>query len=160
VSANEAELNPLDNTSTMTTTVQVLADLLVSSAISGPTSAGGMSSYTLIVTNIGPSNASEVVLTDSLPMGTRLVSAVSSHRPGCRIEQDHPSANTGVCGLGNLSGGETATVTITVAVDESLILPLAEPLVHSVRVTAEQPDPDLRNNALTESIPVSVDIEN
>jgi uncharacterized repeat protein (TIGR01451 family) len=166
VSANEAELNPLDNTITSTITVQVKADLSLWSAISGPAVAGKTLSYTLTVANIGPSIADDVVLTDTVPVlvgepeptRTSLVSAVPSQGDDCRIERDDTSPDAVICDLGRLSGGETATVTIVVAVDESLTPALAESIVHSARVVAGQVDPDPSNNELTESIPVSAGV--
>jgi uncharacterized repeat protein (TIGR01451 family) len=166
VSANEAELNPLDNTITSTITVQVKADLSLWSAISGPAVAGKTLSYTLTVANIGPSIADNVVLTDTVPVlvggpgptRTSLVSAVPSQGDDCRIERDDTSPDAVICDLGRLSGGETATVTIVVAVDESLTPALAESIVHSARVVAGQVDPDPSNNELTESIPVSAGV--
>ncbi len=159
VRADEDELNPLDNTSTMTIPVQVKADLSVSSAISGPVVAGETLSYILTVTNIGPSEAIGVTLTDTLPIGAQLVSAVSSQGEDCRTEREEPTTDTVVCSLGNLGSGETVTVTSVVAIDKSLTFPLTEPLVHSVRVTAEQPDPNFSNNELTEPIPVSARVD-
>jgi uncharacterized repeat protein (TIGR01451 family) len=163
VSANEAELNPLDNTNTATMTVQVRSDLLVRSAISGPAFAGKTLSYTLTVANNGPSDADDVVLADTLPvlvggpgpMGTRLVSAVPSQGDDCRIERDDTSADTVICSLGRLSSGETAAVTIVVAVDKSLTPALLEAIIHTARVVAKPADPNPSNNELTESIPVS-----
>ena len=140
-------------------TVQVRADLLVRSAISGPAFAGKTLSYTLTVANVGPSDADYVVLTDTLPMGTRLVSAVPSQGDDCRIEGDEPSADTVICSLGYLSSGETAAVTVVVAVDKSLTPALAETIIHSARVAAEPADPNPSNNELTESIPVSAEVE-
>ncbi len=158
-SANEAELNPLDNTNTTTITVQVRADLLVRSAISGPAVAGETLSYTLTVANVGPSDAADVVLADTLPLGTRLVSAVPSQGEDCRTERDDTSTDTVLCSLGRLNASETATVTIVVAVDESLTPPLAEEIIHSARVVAEQADPNPSNNELTQVIPVSAGAE-
>ena len=159
VNASEAELNPLDNTNTTTITVQTRADLSVRSAVSGPAVAGKTLSYTLTVANIGPSDAADVVLADTLPMGTRLVSVVPSQGEDCRIERDDTSTDTVICSLGRLSGGETATVTIVVAVDESLTPALAEPIIHCARVMSEQADPNPSNNELTQVIPVSAGVE-
>jgi uncharacterized repeat protein (TIGR01451 family) len=155
---NETELNPLDITNTVTMTVQVSADLLLWSALSGPAVAGETLSYTLSVANIGPSDTDDVVLTDTLPMGTRLISAVPSQGDDCRTERD-ASAGTVICSLGRLSGGKIASVTIVVAVDESLTLALPEAITHSARVTARSPDPNPSNNGLTETIPVNVSVE-
>ncbi|MDY7076284.1 MAG: DUF11 domain-containing protein, partial [Chloroflexota bacterium] len=156
VSANEAEMNPLDNTNATTITVQVRADLSVWSAISGPAVAGETLSYTLAVANAGPSDAASVVLADTLPPGTSLVSAAPSQGDDCRIDT---STNTVSCNLARLNKGETATVTIVVAIDESLTPASVETITHSARVVAEQADPNLGNNELTESIPVSARVK-
>jgi len=155
VSAHEVDLKSSDNTITATMVVQVRADLSVRSAISGPVFAGKTLSYTLTVANNGPSDADGVILTDTLPMGTRLVSAVPSQGNDCRIERKDATTSAVICRLGLLSGGGTATVTIVLAVDESLTPTLAETIIHSARVVSEQADPDLSNNELQESIPVS-----
>jgi hypothetical protein len=92
-------------------------------------------------------------------MGTRLVSAVPSQGDDCWIERDDTSTDTVICSLARLNGGETAAVTIVVAVDESLTPPLAEEIIHSARVVAEQADPNPSNNELTQVIPVSAEVE-
>ncbi len=155
-SANEADLNPWDNTHTATITVQTRADLAVWSALSGPAVAGEALSYTLTIANVGPSDAASVALTDKLPTGTRLVSAISSQGDECRM---NTSTDTVSCGLSRLNAGETTSVTIVVAVDESLVPSLAEEIVHSARVESEQADPNPDNNELTESIPVSAGVK-
>lgn len=116
-------------------------------------------SYTLTVANIGPSDAADVVLTDTLPMGTGLISAVPSQGENCRIERGDASTDTVICSLGRLSGGQAATITIVVAVDKSLTLALAKAIMHSARVVAEQVDPNPGNNEFTETIPVSAGSE-
>jgi uncharacterized repeat protein (TIGR01451 family) len=156
VSVNEANLNPLENAITATIAVQVRADLLVRSALSGPAVAGETLSYTLTAVNLGPSDA-DVILTDTLPMGARLISAVSSRGDECHAERKSSTTDTLTCDLGRLNGGETASVTIVVAMDESLAL--AKELSHSARVVTVQADPNPGNNVLTESIPVSSRVE-
>ena len=154
-SANEADLNPLDNASVTTITVQTRADLSVRSAISGPAVAGQTLSYTLTVANLGPSDAASVLLADRLPMGTKLVSAISSQGDECQMGA---STDTVLCDLARLNAGETATVTILVAVDESLAPSLAEEIIHFARVESEQADPNPNNNELTESISVGAGV--
>ena len=155
VSANEAERDPLDNTDATTITVRVRADLLVRSTVSGPAIAGETLSYTLSAVNLGPSDA-DVVLTDRLPMGTRLISATSGRGDDCRAEREEPTTDTIICNLGRLNGGETATVTVVVELDESLAL--VEEISHSARVVTEQADPDASNNELTQIIPISAEV--
>ena len=88
-------------------------------------------------------------------MGTSLISPVPSQGHACRLERTYATTGTVVCSLGQLSGGKTVTTTIVLAVDESLTPALAESIIHSAKVIAESADPDLSNNELRESIPVS-----
>jgi uncharacterized repeat protein (TIGR01451 family) len=117
--------------------------------------AGKPLSYTLTVANLGPSDADGVVLTDTLPMSTRLVSAAPSQGDDCQVERQNAMTSAVVCRLGELNGGETATVTIVLAIDESLSPALAERIIHFTQVVSGQTDPNLSNNELQESIPVS-----
>ncbi len=157
VNAHEADLESSDNTITATMAVQVRADLSVRSAISGPAVAGKLLSYTLTAANLGPSDADSVVLTDTLPTSTRLVSAIPSRGDDCRMERKNATTDAVVCRLGQFSGGQTATVTIILATDESLTPASAKSIVHSVRVVSGQVDPDPSNNELIESIPVRIE---
>jgi uncharacterized repeat protein (TIGR01451 family) len=156
VSANEADLSPMDNTDVMTIPVQVRADLSVRSVITEPEIADEMLSFTLAVANLGPSDAN-VVLTDTLPPGTAFASAIPSQGSSCQVERDDGSGDAVVCRLGRLKGGETAAVTIVIADDRSRTS--TEAVVHTATVAAEQADPDPSNNTLTESIPLSGGVE-
>ncbi|MGD8245497.1 MAG: DUF11 domain-containing protein [Anaerolineae bacterium] len=155
VSAEAGDLNPLDNTNTTTTAVQISADVLVRAALSGPAVAGEQFSYTLTTVNLGPSDA-DVVLTDTVPVGTRFVSATPSRGDDCQAKRKEPTAETIVCNLGRLRGGEAVSVEVVAAVDESLA---DQEIAHSAKVVAEQVDPDLANNDVMQLIPVSTGVD-
>lgn len=152
VSANEVELVPLDNVIAATLAIQTRADLSLETASLGPVSTEGTLSYIITVTNLGPSDADDVGLSDSLPAGTSLISAESSLGGECLPEGYDPSTNTVRCNLGRLSSGERRTVSILIAVDDSSVLEAPEGLIHIARVMADQTDPDTGNNELTESL--------
>jgi uncharacterized repeat protein (TIGR01451 family) len=149
VGANEVEENDLDNTNTSTVTVQVRADLALGAVI-GSASTGKTLSYTLTVTNTGPSDANEALLSAALPRGTELLSVVAAQGRTCQQE----SSDALACDLGRLDSGNAIPVTITVALDQSLPPGVTRTLTHSASVEAKQPDPDPTNNEVTESIPV------
>src|SRR5690606_29071470 len=68
VSGLEPEDNPADNTASLAVTVDPVADLALSKlAAPDPVGVGGVLTYTLTITNHGPSEATGVVVTDSLP---------------------------------------------------------------------------------------------
>jgi uncharacterized repeat protein (TIGR01451 family) len=83
------------------------ADLAISK--SGPASvqAGAQLTYTLLVTNNGPSNAPDVTVTDALPLGTTLVSVVDG--PWTCSE-----FSAGVFCNGSLAAGANHLITIRV----------------------------------------------
>lgn len=154
VAALTPDPTPLDNTATTTVTVQVSADLSLQSAISGPVRAGEMLSYSLTVANLGPSEAAYVTLTDVLPVGAALVSAVPSQGRECRTERVDDLTQSVICELGSLHGGTAASVSFLVTIAESLVHAPEELIVHTATVVSEQSDPDSGNNELIESIPV------
>ena len=83
-----------------------VADLRVAVSASGGTTTGTQTSYTVTVTNSGPSDATDVALALQVPSTGVLVSA-STTRGTC-------STSTSGCSFGTLTNGSTATVTIHV----------------------------------------------
>ncbi|MBN1877296.1 MAG: right-handed parallel beta-helix repeat-containing protein, partial [Anaerolineae bacterium] len=93
-----------------------------------PATAGQPLTYTVVVTNYGPSDAPNVVITDTLPAGTLLLAAEAS-RGGCEGVGEFVT-----CTLGLLSG-EYATATLV------MIPTTAGPLTHTARITSDARDP-------------------
>ncbi len=115
VSTTALELDLSDNQSSATTQVQAQAD--VSIVKSGPATSGRNTTftYTLTVSNAGPSTATSVVVIDTLPSSgvtyvagsTRLNGAVvPDNTSGTVFPVDSPGLN-----IGNLNAGATATIT-------------------------------------------------
>ncbi len=95
-------------------------------------------SYNILVTNAGPSSATNTTLTDTLPAGVAFVSA-SSGQGSCG-----QSVGVLTCNLGSLPSG--ASVTATVAVTAGL---LPGTLNNTTSVKASEADPNLTNNTST-----------
>jgi uncharacterized repeat protein (TIGR01451 family) len=90
--------------------VQAQADLSVAKADSpDPVTVGAELTYTIVVRNAGPDEASGVVVTDELPAGVDLVSA----DPGCTSD-----AGTVTCEVATLASGGEATFHIVVSPTE------------------------------------------
>lgn len=119
--ANVEELNPADNTGIEVVTGIGVSDLEITKTDNDPVIAGqsGSLTYTLTITNHGPSDAIEgggVTVVDSLPAGVSLLSAVHTPANGAS-GSCVPSGNTVVCSLGSMAAGETDTITLVVTPD-------------------------------------------
>jgi uncharacterized repeat protein (TIGR01451 family) len=95
-------------------------------------------SYNILVTNGGPSPATNATLTDTLPPGATFVSA-SSGQGSCG-----QAGGVVTCNLGSMPSG--ASVTATVAVTAGL---LPGTLNNTASVKATEADPNLANNTST-----------
>jgi uncharacterized repeat protein (TIGR01451 family) len=133
VSGTESDSNPANNTAAITTTVIRRTDLSITkSDTPDPVIAGNNVTYNVIVTNNGPSNATGVVVTDTLPAGVTLVSA-----PGCT------GTTILTCNLGNMASGGQASISIVVSTN----LLATGSLVNSVNVSSVETDPNPGNNS-------------
>ncbi|HYG73085.1 MAG TPA: hypothetical protein VEC15_12485 [Actinomycetota bacterium] len=106
-----------------------------------PVIAGEDLTYTLNVTNAGPSTARDVTISDPLPAGTSFVSASDG---GTNI------AGTVSWAIGDLSAGASVSRTLTVTVDASRQAALS----NTASVTTTTTDTDPVNNAVTEGTTV------
>jgi len=98
-------------TARLGTTVGTEADLVISKTDSvDPVTAGTALSYTIRVDNNGPSDAQDVVVTDTLPASVVFVSTT-----GCAEDPTGVS----VCSLGTIAAGGFAEYTIDVVVNPS-----------------------------------------
>jgi len=139
VSANETDAAPGNNTHTITTTVNPGADLSLAKVDShDPAVAGTSLTYTLTVVNSGPSDATGVVVTDTLPFGVTFVSA----SPGTTYDN-----STGVWAVGDLANSGSATLTITVTTARST----RGTITNVAEASATEADPAPANNTVTES---------
>jgi uncharacterized repeat protein (TIGR01451 family) len=112
----EVGLSPLEtdpvsfnNTASFTLTVGPSADLGVSATVSPSTViSGSNSTYVATVVNNGPSSATDVVLTQTIPGGTGIGAAtfVSSSQPGVIVTNGSITWN-----VGDLASGSNAVIT-------------------------------------------------
>ena len=107
VTANGPDLNPADNTASTTTTVNPSADISVMAAAApNPVHQGQNIIYTIAVQNGGPSTASNVRLTNTLPASVTYVSANPSQGSCSR------SGQVVTCSFGNMASSASTMVTI------------------------------------------------
>jgi uncharacterized repeat protein (TIGR01451 family) len=99
--------------------------------MSDPVLAGDVLLYQLLVTNDGPSAATGVVLTDRVPISTTFVGA----SPPC-IEVSGVVS----CAIGTLDADDSASLWISVRVDEDA--PDQSVIENTASISATTPDPD------------------
>ena len=148
VTADQIDLDLSNNKDTTTTQVNPTADLSVRH-LGSPTPAAVERTMTdqFIVTNHGPSGATDVSLTDDLPLNATFVSAESTQGTCTNVN------GVLTCSLGELAGGGSATVSIT-------LIPLQTGLItNTAAVRAREPDFDLSNNAATNVTAVTLDAD-
>jgi uncharacterized repeat protein (TIGR01451 family) len=119
------------------------ADLSLTMADSpDPVTVGSDLTYTLTARNSGPSSASEVVVSDSVPAGATFLSSSTS--------QGSCTGNpTVTCSLGSLASGATATVTLKIRPSS------AGTLTNSASVSSSTADPASGNNQASASTTVN-----
>jgi uncharacterized repeat protein (TIGR01451 family) len=99
-----------------------------------PLEAGARLTYVVTLRNAGPGAARGVVLTDELPDSVTLVSATPS-QGSCK------GTDPVTCSLGSVKRGAGATVRLVVRTTEG------GSITGAGSVDANEPDPDMRNNA-------------
>ena len=138
VSGDVIDPNSANNSATVTTEIDPATDLSVQISSSAAVPGVGLEyQYVVTATNNGPLNATNVLLTDTLPTGVSFVSAIA--------DQDAtPTLTAGVVMVtfNALAVGESASLTIFV---DPTALP-GSTLIDSASVSGQQLDPNLANN--------------
>ena len=149
VGSNQRDVNPGNNRAIQRTTVQPIADLSIAITDSpDPVIAGEALTYSLTVTNSGPSAVDGIILTGTLPAGVTL-KAASTAQGTC-------SGSTSVtCELETVRQGATVTVTIEVNVESST----TGTITSSVNVSSIALDDNPANDADTEATTVQTDAD-
>jgi len=138
VTATTTDTNTVNNTASEETTVTTEADLSVAKSANPSTVIAGHNlTYTIAITNNGPSDATGVTLTDTLPAEL----AFGTASAGCTHE---PSEHRVICNIGSRISHATATITTTGTVTSPL--PNGTPLINTATIGGGQADPDAENN--------------
>jgi uncharacterized repeat protein (TIGR01451 family) len=133
---------PADNTATDVSTLTPEADLgLIKTVGPGPFMVGQDATFTLTVTNHGPSVEPEASLVDMLPAGVTFVSA--------SVAPVSQSGGTLTFHLGSLGAGDSAVVMVVVRADQ------LGTLVNHATVSGTVPDLEQSNNTASAAITVT-----
>jgi uncharacterized repeat protein (TIGR01451 family) len=144
-SSDEADPNPNNNSSTFPTTINTSANLNVTKSDSpDPVNAGSNLSYTITVTNNGPSDAASVELSDLLPANTTFVSFTIP--AGWTRTDSVPVGGTGTVKATRpaLANGASAVFTLVVKVNSNT--PAATQITNTAAASSSTADNNTENN--------------
>ena len=154
VSSDSIDSNPLNNSATATTAATQSADLAIVKTAPATVPAFGNLTYSLTVTNNGPSDAANVTISDSIPPNTTFVSFTA---PAGWMTTTPPTGGTGTVTATNISLAASASAVFTLVVRVNSVA--ATTVTNTAVVTASTADPIGTNNtatattAVTQSIP-------
>jgi uncharacterized repeat protein (TIGR01451 family) len=136
VTGGGGETNTSNNRDDDTVTVVSSADVaIVKTVVPETTPPGVKVTYTLLVTNNGPSTAKDVRVADPLPAGMTFVSVT----PGaCGLD-----GITVRCALGDLAKGQSVTIAVVAGIPLSLA---NKTRTNTATVSSPTPDPNPANN--------------
>jgi len=133
-----------NNTGAIGTTVAGSANLGITKIDSpDPVTVGSNVTFTINVTNAGPSAANNVTVTDMLPVSLTHVSSTST-QGSCGF-----TSPTVTCNLGTLANGGTATITLVATANT------AGSVFNTANVSATESDPNTANNTATSNTAVN-----
>ena len=136
--------DPNNNTDTVITPIESQADIsIVKLGSPKPVHSGELLTYTLIVSNAGPSSAADVIVTDMVPPSLSNVEFSTDN--GISFQPWNGSYL-----LGELAPGTAQTILIRGLVDPSA----TGSIVNTATVDSPTPDPDPGNNTSTDDTPV------
>jgi uncharacterized repeat protein (TIGR01451 family) len=145
VAATTNDPNLSDNTATATTNAGAQADLSVLKSGPSSTNPGQIVTYTVVVTNNGPSPATSVVVNDPTPVGIAFV----SNTGGCTTP--YP------CNIASLASGQNATIISTYSVPPTYS---GGAIVNTASATSAVNDPNNTNDSstVTTTVGASADV--
>lgn len=151
VATTSADSNPANDNLTQNTTIDNGADLSVAVVDDiDPIIAGGSYQYTVDVSNLGPNDASNLTITNTLPTNVTFQSATGS---------GWACGNAGqivTCTRPSLTNGANAP---SVIIDVTATGAVVGTVTNSVTVTSDIKDPDSANNTATENTQVNLGTE-
>ncbi|MBK6798619.1 MAG: DUF11 domain-containing protein [Acidobacteria bacterium] len=140
--------NPGNNSATDTDTPNPQADLTINKTDGVDTYTAGLSTtYTILVTNTGPSSVNNAAVVDTLPTGITSAtwSCVASVNGNCDAANGSGNINTTV----NLAPGATATFTVVAQISSTATGNLVN--TATVALPAGPNDPNQQNNSSTDT---------
>jgi len=158
VTTDSADSNPANGFSTVITSVTPSADLAVAKNGPATINAGANLTYTVTVTNNGPSDAGNVSLTDTLPADTTFVSATQNSGPAFSCITPAPGGTGAIaCTIDPFPAAATATFTFVL--HASPAASSGSSIANTAGVATTTADPNVGNNSSTSTATVVVEAD-
>jgi uncharacterized repeat protein (TIGR01451 family) len=152
VSGDNADPNTNNNSQTASATVSASANLTINKSGPASANAGTNITYTVTLTNSGPSAAATVSLTDTVPANTTFVSESQTTGPTFSCSTPAPGGTgTITCTLGSFPVG-SATFSITVHINPGA----TGTITNTANVSSATPDPNPSGNNPTANTTVTL----
>jgi uncharacterized repeat protein (TIGR01451 family) len=138
VASSTPDPDNADNTVTITTRSSQVADLVLTKAAANQTPAAGDpagASYAITLRNNGPSDAADVVLTDSIPAGTTLAGAVQTE-PALNCTATDTEVT---CPIGAFPAGSSQSLVVALSLPASFP---GGPMTNTATATTSTGNPD------------------
>lgn len=136
--ASESDPNAANNSDTVTSPLAPQADLeTVKTLLTSPVVAGDLVTWSIAVTNAGPSDAAEVIVTD-------VFDSAMTFSPGSSDARCSLAGSVVSCDLGSIAAGSTATANVAFDLAPSAIG--GSTINNSASAQATTDDPDATNN--------------
>ncbi|WP_153558795.1 COG1361 S-layer family protein [Roseimaritima sediminicola] len=149
VTADEQDPVPANNSDSAAVPITVQTDLRIEKSADLTTvAAGGTLTYTLVVTNDGPSDATGVSVTDTLPAGVSFTSGNVGGDAAAVSETGGVITAT----VGDLASGASQTITIVVGVDSD-----AEGQISNTATVTNTPDTDPNDNNDSSTVAATIE---
>lgn len=145
VTSSTPDPTPANNSSTATTTVIPTADLAITKTGTATTAVPGTVSYTITATNNGPSDATNVTITDTLPLNTTFVSMTQNSGPAFNCS----GTATVTCTAATFASGASAAFTLTVTVNSG------PAFTNTATISSQTADLNTANNTATATTQVT-----
>ena len=152
MSSSTTDNVPGNNSASATTTVDAVADAGADLSVTktGPAEQGaGLDiTYTITVTNPGPTDAASVVLSDAVPDNTTFMSFTQNTGPTFTCNMPTVGGTGAVdCSIASLAVDATATFTLVVNVNSDVVE--GTTISNTASVSSTTSDPDQANNSST-----------
>jgi uncharacterized repeat protein (TIGR01451 family) len=158
VSSTSADPNTTNDTAIVSGSVATSADLAVTNSGPSAVTAGTNATYTITLTNNGPSNAQAVVLSDTLPTGSVFVSMTAAAGNPDSFTLSQSGGTVTETANAAVASGHSDTFTLVVTAPSSLAN--GATFSDSASVSSSTSDPNTSNNSasVTGSITTSADL--